>query len=107
MQQLRFLRRLRLCALILASAFVISSCGGGTSSGTEPATGTVLLLLTDAPVDELSAIYLDVTEATLIGGNGQQTIFSGNKTIVPVSGFTTALGRETLASSAPLMVGAC
>ena len=81
MQQLRFLRRLRLCALILASVFVISSCGGGTSSGTAPATGTVLLLLTDAPVDELSAIYMEVTEATLIGGNGQQTIFSGNKTI--------------------------
>jgi len=81
MQQLRFLRRLRLCALILTSAIIISSCGGGTSSGTAPATGTVLFLLTDAPVDELSAIYLEVTEATLIGGNGQQTIFSGNKTI--------------------------
>lgn len=81
MQQLRFSRRLRLCALILASAFIISSCGGGTSSGTAPATGTVLFLLTDAPVDELSAINLEVTEATLIGGHGQQTIFSGNKTI--------------------------
>jgi len=81
MNELRFVRRLRLCVLILISAFLISSCGGGSSSDTPPATGTVLFLLTDAPADDLSAIYLDVTEATLIGGNGQQTIFSGNKTI--------------------------
>jgi len=81
MSELRFARRLRLCVLILTSAFLISSCGGGSSADTAPATGTVLLLLTDAPADDLSAIYLEVTEATLIGGNGQQTIFSGNKII--------------------------
>lgn len=82
MKQLRFLCPLRLCVLLLTSAFLISSCdGGGTSTDPAPATGTVLFLLTDAPTDELSAIYLKVTEATLIGGNGQQTIFSGNKTI--------------------------
>jgi len=81
MNELRFARRLRLCVLILTSAFLISSCGGGSSADTAPATGTVLLLLTDAPADDLSAIYLEVTEATLIGGNGQQTIFSGNKII--------------------------
>ncbi len=76
------MRRLRLCAFILTSAFLISSCGGGgTSADLAPATGTVLFLLTDAPTDDLSAIYLEVTEATLIGGNGQQAIFSGNKTI--------------------------
>jgi len=81
MNELRFVRRLRLCVLILTSAFLISSCGGGSSADTAPATGTVLFLLTDGPADDLSAIYLEVTEATLIGGNGQQTIFSGNKTI--------------------------
>lgn len=82
MKEHRFLRPLRLCVLLLTSAFLISSCGGGgTPADPAPATGTVLFLLTDAPTDELSAIYLKVTEATLIGGNGQQTIFSGNKTI--------------------------
>ena len=81
MNELRFSRRLRLCVLILSSAFLISSCGGGSPADTPPATGTVLFLLTDGPADDLSAIYLEVTEATLIGGNGQQTIFSGNKTI--------------------------
>jgi len=81
MNELRYARRLRLCVLFLTSAFLISSCGGGSSADTAPATGTVLFLLTDGPADDLSAIYLDVTEATLIGGNGQQTIFSGNKTI--------------------------
>ena len=82
MIQLQLVRRLRLCAIIITSAFIISSCGGGGTSGAAtPATGTVMFLLTDAPIDDLSAIYLKVTEATLIGGNGQQTIFSGNKTI--------------------------
>lgn len=82
MNELRLVRRLRLCALILTSAFIISSCGGGGTSGAAtPATGTVMFLLTDAPIDDLSAIYLEITEATLIGGNGQQTIFSGNKII--------------------------
>lgn len=82
MNDLRLVRHLRLCTLIIISAFTISSCGGGGTSGAAtPATGTVMFLLTDAPSDDLSAIYLKVTEATLIGGNGQQTIFTGNKTI--------------------------
>jgi len=68
---------------------LLGACGGGggdtgavnTSPVPTSSTGTVVILLTDAPVDGLSAINLDVTEATLIGGAGQQQIFSGNKTI--------------------------
>ena len=76
--------------LLLAMAFLVSGCGGGGSGAADTAvtppvatvsTGTIVLLLTDAPVDELSAINLDVTEAILIGDMGQQTVFSGNKTI--------------------------
>lgn len=74
----------------LATAIVAVACsGGGDSPPADPgpaqppvaAKGTVGLLLTDAPSDELSAIYLDVVEATLIGDGGQQTIFSGTKRI--------------------------
>jgi len=82
------LHGVRMPFVILALAFFISACGGGgsaDSSVTPPlatsSTGTVVILITDAPVDQLSAIKLDVTEATLIGGMGQQQIFSGNKSI--------------------------
>ena len=80
-------RRARMPVLLLAMAFFVSGCGGGgaDTAVTPPvatvSTGTIALLLTDAPTDELSAINLDVTEAILIGDMGQQTVFSGNKTI--------------------------
>ncbi len=84
-------RSVRTPAFILSLALLVSACGGGGGSAdNSPAivppvptssTGTVVILLTDAPVDELSAINLDVTEVTLIGGMGQQLLFDGNKTI--------------------------
>ena len=84
-------RSVRTPAFILSLALLVSACGGGGGSADNgPAivppvptssTGTVVILLTDAPVDELSAINLDVTEVTLIGGMGQQLVFDGNKTI--------------------------
>ena len=82
----------RLFAL-LTVAFLFAGCSGGYDNGTNNSsdvlpvdtllnTGTVGLLLTDAPTDSLSAINIEVTEAILIGGSsGQQTIFSGNKII--------------------------
>ena len=54
--------------LIMSVAFLLAACGGGGGSGADSAitppvptssTGTVVILLTDAPVDELSAINLD------------------------------------------------
>ncbi|MBT8085714.1 MAG: DUF4382 domain-containing protein [Woeseia sp.] len=72
---------------------IVSGCGGGGSAttpvsestndavDTQPpvaATGTLGLLLTDKPTDQLSAINVDVTAATLIGGSGQQKVFDGN-----------------------------
>jgi len=83
-------RSARMSFLLLATAFLLPACGGGSGAAPDTAatppvatasTGTVVLLLTDAPIDELSAINLDVTEATLIGDTGQQLLFSGNKTI--------------------------
>jgi len=81
-------RSARMTFLLSAMAFLFSACGGGGPADTTvippvatAATGTVAILLTDAPVDELSAIYLDVTEATLIGDSGQQIVFSGKKSL--------------------------
>ncbi len=66
-------------AMLLGLSVSLAACGGGSDSpdaAPVPATGTVALLLTDMPTDDLLAIKLDVTEAILIGGDGQQTLFS-------------------------------
>jgi hypothetical protein len=83
-------------ALVTISA-VLAACGGsGGGDGspgsgsppdpvvpppTGPTTGTVGLWLTDAATDDLAEINLDITEAILIGDDGQHTIFEGNATI--------------------------
>ncbi|MGB5247427.1 MAG: DUF4382 domain-containing protein, partial [Woeseia sp.] len=81
-----------LASFLLAATFSIGACGGGGGSSDAPlaaddpavvqppavTTGTLGLVLTDKPTDELSAINLTVTQATLIGGAGQQTVFNGN-----------------------------
>ena len=64
-------------AMVLGLSLFVAACGG--SSGGEPqgqGTGTIALLLTDMPTDDLDEINLDVVEAVLIGGEGQQTLFS-------------------------------
>ena len=63
-----------LALFLLAGA--VAACGGGSSSGPE-GTGNVALLLTDLPTDDVKSISFDVTEATLIGDQGQQTIYTG------------------------------
>ena len=71
--------RIRSSIALLLIAGALAACGGGSSSGPDgPGTGTVALLLTDLPTDDLEAINFDVVEATLIGDQGQQTVYSGN-----------------------------
>lgn len=71
-------RRIAIATLLGLSLLVVA-CGGGSSSGPEPlATGTVALLLTDLPTDDVKEINFDVVEATLIGDQGQQNVFTGN-----------------------------
>ena len=73
------LKQLPLAFVLFAFAVVLSACGGGSSSGPEgPGSGTVALLLTDMPTDALREINFDVVEGTLIGDQGQQTVYSGN-----------------------------
>ena len=65
---------------------VLTACGGGGSSGGSSAavadapSGTVGLLVTDAPTDDFQQINLTVTKAELISDSGAQTIFTGSKT---------------------------
>lgn len=92
-----FARSARPVIFILSFVLLVSGCGGGNDSSqvntisTPPlqtvGTGTVGILLTDAPIDALSAINIEVTEAILIGENGQQTVFRGN-TIVDLLDLT-------------------
>ena len=71
-------RRIAIAAL-LGLAFSLTACGDGSSSNPEiPSTGTVALLLTDLPTDNIREINFDVVEATLIGDQGQQNVFTGN-----------------------------
>ena len=72
-----FYRRNAIATLLGLSLFLVA-CGGSGGDATPPGqgTGTVALLLTDMPTDDLDEINLDVVEATFIGGEGQQTLFS-------------------------------
>jgi hypothetical protein len=76
-----------LVSVALAASLFLSACGGGSSSGSDdpaanndpqPSTGTVFLILTDKPTDELSEINVDIEGAVLIGGDetdGQQVLY--------------------------------
>jgi hypothetical protein len=77
--------RTRLVSVALAASIFLGACGGGSSTNEEPAanqpqstTGTVLLLLTDKPTDDLSEINVALEGAVLIGGDdadGQQVLY--------------------------------
>ena len=73
------LRRIATATLLGISLFV-AACGSSGDGGPPPdqATGTVALLLTDLPTDDVKEINFDVVEATLIGDEGQQIVYSGN-----------------------------
>ena len=75
--------RTSLAFALIAFAVTFAACGGGSSNDSSPSepvpsTGTVALLLTDLPTDDVKEISFDVVEATLIGDEGQQSIYTGN-----------------------------
>jgi len=58
---------------------VAASCGsGGGSANTSAKTGTVALLLTDAPSDIFEEINITVSKAELLSDDGRVTIFDGS-----------------------------
>ena len=63
-------------ATLLGLSLALGACGGSGGDAGPPGQGTVALLLTDMPTEDLDEINLTVVEAILIGGGGQQTLFS-------------------------------
>jgi hypothetical protein len=83
-----------LLGLAATAALSLSACGGGSSSDddngatsggpTNPAltTGTVAILMTDAPTDEFCHIYADIESIDLLGTSGTPTnVFVGPETV--------------------------
>ena len=80
-----------LLGLAAAAALSLSACGGGGggngATGDGPAgpsltTGTVAILITDAPTDEFCHIYADVESIDLLGTSGTPTnVFVGPETV--------------------------
>ncbi|MBT8119550.1 MAG: DUF4382 domain-containing protein, partial [Gammaproteobacteria bacterium] len=70
---------------LLAAIFVLvtgCSSGGGdsASSSTSGGTGSVALLLTDAPSDIFEEINITVVKAELLSDGGAVTVFQGDRT---------------------------
>jgi hypothetical protein len=62
---------------------MLASCGGGGStdtSNTAAGSGSVALLLTDAPSDDFDEINITVVKAELLSDNGKVTLFKGERT---------------------------
>lgn len=71
-------------------AFVLTSCGSGSSNPATsspspmpavPTTATVGIILTDAAVDDYDHAFVTITSVELIGDGGHQLIFSGEETV--------------------------
>ncbi|MFV1973970.1 MAG: DUF4382 domain-containing protein, partial [Thiohalobacterales bacterium] len=87
---MRFLYRLFIFMAIPLLSLSLFSCGGGGGGGdggggglgtVAPAeTGTVTLLVTDAPSDDFDAINLTVCQVELLSDNGSVVLDSGCKT---------------------------
>jgi hypothetical protein len=72
---------LALALMFAALTFLLASCGGGGGSGgTAQATGSVALLLTDAPADEFDNIMVTVEKAELLSDDGRVTVMDETKT---------------------------
>lgn len=71
------------CTLLL----LVASCGGGggdaggTNTSSKSATGSVALLLTDGPTDEVDEVNLRIIKAELMSDDGRVTIFEGDETV--------------------------
>jgi hypothetical protein len=67
--------------LSILAVLGIASCGGGGGSGTSTGSATVGVVITDAPVGKWDQAIATITSVTLIGEDGQVTLFSGSETL--------------------------
>jgi hypothetical protein len=71
----------------LAGALFLAACGGGgggsgsSGGGSTAQTATVAVALTDAPDTQWDEALATISRITLIGGPGQQVVFSGEETV--------------------------
>jgi len=81
--------RVRVLISLLSLILLATACGGSGGGGAEAGTGSVALLLTDAPTDEFTQVLVTVTRIDLLGGDGddddndegnRETIFEGRET---------------------------
>lgn len=73
-------------ALLFALSTALLGCGDGTSEDSPASsntanngTGSVAVLMTDAPIDEFDQFWLTVTEISLLSDGGKVSIFSGSE----------------------------
>lgn len=69
--------RALITTLLLAAALSLTACGGSGDSG--PKTGTVAVVITDAPTDIYDRVEISLTEMTLIGAGGQVELHNGQE----------------------------
>lgn len=89
MPDVNFLLDLRRPAWLGAAAAVLAlaGCGGGGDSGgtSNPpptlTTGSVAVLITDAPIDDFCQIPATITSIDLLGTNGPTNLFTGERTV--------------------------
>lgn len=81
------LRRSACLAAFVAAALALAGCGGGGGSDASSAppvaltTGSVAVLLTDAPTDQFCEIRATITGIDLLGTSGPTNIYSGERTV--------------------------
>lgn len=88
MSGMRQFTRTRLLVLSVAM-LALGGCGGGGGSDprnpgppiVEAPTGSVTVLLTDAPSDAFSQIFVTVTSIELLGGDAPVTLFAGEEIV--------------------------
>ena len=84
---MRISLHLRFPALVAIAALALAGCNSSSSDGDgsivlPPQTGTVGIMITDAPTDEFDQILITVEEVRLLGGNGNDDylMFEGSET---------------------------
>lgn len=86
MKNLPCLARLSAASLIAFMYALLSACGGGggggsaTTSVAAAGTGSVAILITDAPSDDFDEINVTTTKIELLSDSGRVTVFEGNRT---------------------------
>jgi hypothetical protein len=82
MKRDKFLFHAPLVGALLIAVLLVASCGGsGGGSSPSAQTGTVAVLLTDNPTDDLSAAIVTITKIELLGDEHRVTVFQGVKII--------------------------